>query len=144
MQAGEVGNPVAHPPSDQADLAHLRQHVDTKSPRLAVDVDRIGKVRPALLVKNGSVPLVHHREQQPAHLLHIDRAAIQLLELAVDAHDRRLADLHVQVAPLQLHQRPEVLVDFQFLFLGQKSIFQIANIDFALVTAVVKQLTRIG
>jgi hypothetical protein len=122
MQPGKVGNPVADASSHQTDLAHLGQHVDTEPPHLAVVIDRIGKVGAALLVKDRSMPLVHHRKQQPTHLLHVDRSAVELLELAVDAHDRRLANLHVQVTALQLHTCAKILVDLQLLFLGQKAI----------------------
>ncbi len=37
------------------------------------------------------------------------------LQRALDAHVGRLADLHVQVAAGELHQRAEELVDFRFV-----------------------------
>ena len=96
-------------------MPHLLQQIDAKSPAHAVDLHRVREVGPARLLENLAVPLVHHRHQQPLHFLVVDRAAIERAQAAFDAHVGRAVGLQVQVAPLQLHQRGEQLVDFQFL-----------------------------
>ena len=116
----EVGDEVVHPPRDQADFAHLVKHVDAEPPSLVVDFERVGEIHPAVLDENPLPPLVavDHRQDQPVHFLRGDRPPIQRPQRAVDAHERRAADLQVQIAPLQLHHRPEKLVDRQLVVLA--------------------------
>ncbi len=49
-------------PCHHPDVAQLLQHVDAKTPNLAVDVDRVRKVRAAGLVEDSPIPLVQKRQ----------------------------------------------------------------------------------
>ena len=65
---------------------------------------------------------VNHREDQAAHFLRVDRAAVERPQRAVYADNRRTADLQMEIAPFQLHQCAEKLVDLDFPFGGEGSL----------------------
>ena len=99
-------------------MPELLQQVDAEPPVGAFDVERVGEVGPAVALENLAVPLVHQREAEPHHFLVVDRLAVHRPQRAVDADHRRLVDLEVQVAGLELHASAEQLVDLQILPCG--------------------------
>ena len=125
----EVGDDVVHPPRDQPHLAQLLQDVHAEPPALAFQLQRMGEVHAAVFVEDPLPPLLQleHREDQPHHLLGVDRVAVQRPQRAVDADKRRTTDLQVQIASLELHQGPEKLVDFQFLLLAEEALLIVSG-----------------
>ena len=77
IETFEIGNPIAHAPRNQSDLAKLLQHIDAKPPGLAVDVTGMRKVGAPFLLEDFQVSLVHHGIQEPHHLFFFDRAAAE-------------------------------------------------------------------
>ena len=110
-----MGILILHAAGDQAHVSQLLQHVHAEPPGFAVHFHRIGEVGAAVLVEDPPVALVEHREDQPDHLLVVDRAAIQRPQRSRNANVRRPADFQVQIAPLELDHRPKELVDFEIL-----------------------------
>ena len=98
---------IVHTTSNQSDFPQLLKHVDTETPISATDVDHVREVSTAFLIKDLSIPLVHHRKQQPRHFFHLDRRSVERLQGTVDSHDRWLTYFEVKVTTFQLHNRAE-------------------------------------
>ena len=111
VQPFEVGNKVVDSSSDQPHLSQLLKHIDTETPIDTIDFDDVRKVGTAFFLENLLVTIVQHRQQQSNHLLGSDRIAVERLECAIDATERRSPDLHVKIASLQFDECPKVLVD---------------------------------
>ena len=112
MKFFKFGNEVVNTARDKPDMPHLRQDVDAETPANAVDDARVREVRPARVVVNLAVALVHHREDETVHFFVVDRTAIERPQRALDAHVGRTIDLKVKVASGQLDQRFEKRVNF--------------------------------
>ena len=77
IKSPKVGNEIVDTPCDQSDLTQLLQQVNSETPIDPIDIDDISEVGAALLIKNCQVAVIHHRQQQPDHLLVIDRRPIE-------------------------------------------------------------------
>ena len=74
------------------------------------------EVGAAVLLEDLAIPLVHEREAEANHFLVGDRLAVHWPQRTVDPDHRRLVDLEVQVAGLELHASAEQLVDLEIGF----------------------------
>ena len=113
-------------------MAELLQQVHAEPPVGAVDVERVGEVGPAVVLENLAVPLVHQREREPDHFLVGDRLAVHRPQRAVDADHRRLVDLEVQVAGLELHASAEQLVDLEIRLRLMKLLLKASSLAMGL------------
>ena len=102
-------------------LPLLLQEIHAESPHVAVDFDGVGEVDAAGFVENLPPPLVQQRGAKPHHFGVVDRPAVHRPQRSVHANIRRPADFQMQIAPFQLHQRAEQLVDFQIRIAWQRS-----------------------
>ncbi len=53
IEAREVGDEIIDPPRDQAQMAELRQHIDTEPPGHAVDLAHMSEIDAAFFAKHG-------------------------------------------------------------------------------------------
>jgi len=112
-QTFEVGDRVVDAAGHEAERALLGQEIDAKSPAHAVDHGDVGKVAAPVGLENRAPAIVEHRQAEPLHLLVVDARGLEPLERALDANDRWLTHLEMQIAALELDQRVEQPVDLQ-------------------------------
>src|SRR5262249_1710050 len=117
VKAFEVGNEVIYAAGDHPKAAHLLQDVDAESPALVVDPQRVSEVDAALLFKDFATRgiVAERRQDKPGHFVVVDRPPIEPSQVTFNAHDRWSSHFQVQVAPFELDQGPEELVDLQLL-----------------------------
>jgi hypothetical protein len=73
----------------------------------------VGEVGATVRLEDLALPLVEHRQAKLFHLLVVEPGGLQRLERPLHPHEGRLADLQVEVAALELHERLEEPVDFE-------------------------------
>ena len=113
----EVGNLVVDAPRDHPQRALLVEEIDAKPPAYVVDDAGVGEVGTAVDVEDLLLPIVEHREAEPLHRLVVELVVLERLERALDPHEGGLADLQMEIASLQPHQRLEQPVDLETVLL---------------------------
>ena len=113
----EVGDLVVHPAGDHSQRPLLVEEIDTEPPADVVDDAGVGEVGAAVVVEDLLLPVVEHRETEPLHRLVVELVVLERLERALDAHEGGLANLQMEIAPLQPHQRLEQPVDLEAVLL---------------------------
>ena len=112
VEALEIRNLVVDATGDEAERSLLLQEVHAKPPADAIDYRHMRKVAAALIREDCALTRVEHRQAESAHCLFIDALGFQWLQSALDANNRRLANLQVQVATFQPDKCLKKSIDF--------------------------------